>query len=491
MGQGRPPGTTVFVGNISYDTTEQELKEVFSQVGPVLKFRPVYDNQTGRAKGYGFCEYEDKETAMSARRNLNGTMVNGRPLRVDLTDNDKQLVAANGLSLPDASNDINQKNDADDSGGKGLGLGPLRATGGNHGDTNAGPILPASLANANPSMASMSLPEIHQTMIHLKKAIVQHPNEMRELLTANPRLAHAILQGQVMLGMIPSPLMPTPTPGAGIPPSSNIPAGGVGLGGGPPVPPPSQQPTSIMPVDVSLPGMGAGPPVPITAALSGAGGGLMSENINNRGPPPPPSRTESQPQLPLSGPSQSAVLPPTQTTERPILPPRPPPSMQQQQQQQGLRPTPPPPQQGIRQQTQSVPSPVQQGLRQQPPPPSAGAPPVLPSQQQGTLPQGETVDEQTAILSRVINLTQQEIDELAPEYRQYVFQLKQIVGMNNVGGAQTAQDPQLQAHQAQTGGPQVPPTAQAQPQMGNVPPGGMGPGLVPQQQQSQPRQPFR
>jgi len=77
---GRPPGTTIFVGNISYDTTEDQLKEVFSQVGNVVSFRLKYDHETGRAKGFGFCEYEDKETAMSARRNLNGTELNGRPL---------------------------------------------------------------------------------------------------------------------------------------------------------------------------------------------------------------------------------------------------------------------------------------------------------------------------------------------------------------------------------------------------------------------------
>lgn len=48
---GRPPGTTVFVGNISYETTEEQLKDVFSQAGNVLSFRLMYDHETGRAKG--------------------------------------------------------------------------------------------------------------------------------------------------------------------------------------------------------------------------------------------------------------------------------------------------------------------------------------------------------------------------------------------------------------------------------------------------------
>jgi len=42
----------------------------------------VYDRETGKPKGYGFCEYQDLETAQSAMRNLNNHDFNGRPLRV-------------------------------------------------------------------------------------------------------------------------------------------------------------------------------------------------------------------------------------------------------------------------------------------------------------------------------------------------------------------------------------------------------------------------
>ena len=44
--------------------------------------RLVYDRETGKPKGYGFCEYQDTETAQSALRNLNNHDFNGRPLRV-------------------------------------------------------------------------------------------------------------------------------------------------------------------------------------------------------------------------------------------------------------------------------------------------------------------------------------------------------------------------------------------------------------------------
>lgn len=55
----------------------------------LLFFRLVTDRETGKPKGYGFCEYKDEETALSARRNLQGYEINGRQLRVDFAENDK------------------------------------------------------------------------------------------------------------------------------------------------------------------------------------------------------------------------------------------------------------------------------------------------------------------------------------------------------------------------------------------------------------------
>ena len=52
-----------------------------------LIYRLIYDPVTGKSRGFGFCEYEDAETAMSAVRNLAGREVNGRPLRIDSATN--------------------------------------------------------------------------------------------------------------------------------------------------------------------------------------------------------------------------------------------------------------------------------------------------------------------------------------------------------------------------------------------------------------------
>ncbi|KAG0467561.1 hypothetical protein HPP92_019141 [Vanilla planifolia] len=79
----------VFVGNIPYDATEEQLIQICEEVGPVVSFRLVLDRETRKPKGYGFCEYKDEETALSARRNLQGYEINGRQLRVDFAENDK------------------------------------------------------------------------------------------------------------------------------------------------------------------------------------------------------------------------------------------------------------------------------------------------------------------------------------------------------------------------------------------------------------------
>ncbi|OAD70197.1 hypothetical protein PHYBLDRAFT_95551, partial [Phycomyces blakesleeanus NRRL 1555(-)] len=71
------------VGNIPFELTEEQLIDIFKEVGPVKSFRLLFDRDTGRPKGFGFCEFYDAETAASAVRNLNDYDVVGRQLRVD------------------------------------------------------------------------------------------------------------------------------------------------------------------------------------------------------------------------------------------------------------------------------------------------------------------------------------------------------------------------------------------------------------------------
>ncbi|PHT55290.1 hypothetical protein CQW23_03776 [Capsicum baccatum] len=60
-----------------------------SNLSGMLEIRLVIDRETGKPKGFGFCEYKDEETVLSARRNLQGYEINGRQLRVDFAENDK------------------------------------------------------------------------------------------------------------------------------------------------------------------------------------------------------------------------------------------------------------------------------------------------------------------------------------------------------------------------------------------------------------------
>ncbi|KAJ3036657.1 hypothetical protein HDV00_002481 [Rhizophlyctis rosea] len=85
-----PTGSrVVFVGNIPYDLTEPQLIEIFNEVGPVVSFRLLFDRDSGKPKGYGFCTFQDADTAASAVRNLNGYDVGGRQLRIDFAESDK------------------------------------------------------------------------------------------------------------------------------------------------------------------------------------------------------------------------------------------------------------------------------------------------------------------------------------------------------------------------------------------------------------------
>lgn len=62
---------------------------LLTPIAPSAVARLVYDRETGKPKGYGFCEYQDQETALSAMRNLNGREFSGRALRVDNAASEK------------------------------------------------------------------------------------------------------------------------------------------------------------------------------------------------------------------------------------------------------------------------------------------------------------------------------------------------------------------------------------------------------------------
>jgi len=73
----------IYVGNLPYDVTDSDLQQLFSKYGTVSSARVVMDRATGRAKGFGFVEMNDRAEAEKAIAGTNGTDLNGRPLRVN------------------------------------------------------------------------------------------------------------------------------------------------------------------------------------------------------------------------------------------------------------------------------------------------------------------------------------------------------------------------------------------------------------------------
>ncbi|KAI8735459.1 cleavage stimulation factor subunit 2 [Biomphalaria glabrata] len=168
---------SVFVGNIPYDATEEQLREVFIQAGPVVSFRLVYDRETGKPKGYGFCEYQDVETAQSAMRNLNNYDFNGRPLRV-------------GVAAGEQNKDE----------GKAM----QQALGGQIVESPYGePVEPDKAPEAiSKAVASLPPEQMFELMKQMKLCIQNNPNEARSMLLQNPQLAYALLQAQIVMKIV-------------------------------------------------------------------------------------------------------------------------------------------------------------------------------------------------------------------------------------------------------------------------------------------------
>ncbi len=74
----------LYVGNLPYSITEEELRKLFSEYGEVVSATIISDRFTGRSKGYGFVEMAEKREGETAIAALDGYLLNGRNLRVNL-----------------------------------------------------------------------------------------------------------------------------------------------------------------------------------------------------------------------------------------------------------------------------------------------------------------------------------------------------------------------------------------------------------------------
>jgi RNA recognition motif-containing protein len=76
-------GTNLYVGNLSYDTTEGTLRTLFAEFGEVTSVNVITDRDTGRSKGFAFVEMASEQAAEAAIQAVTGKTVDGREIRVD------------------------------------------------------------------------------------------------------------------------------------------------------------------------------------------------------------------------------------------------------------------------------------------------------------------------------------------------------------------------------------------------------------------------
>lgn len=76
-------GTRLFVGNLSYNSTEDDLRQLFTQVGSVVRCELVLDKFTSKSRGFAFVEMGSQDDANKAIAELNGKEVDGRKLTVN------------------------------------------------------------------------------------------------------------------------------------------------------------------------------------------------------------------------------------------------------------------------------------------------------------------------------------------------------------------------------------------------------------------------
>jgi len=73
----------LFIGNLSPDTTGDELRALFAEVGEVDSCQLITDRDSGRSKGFAFIEMNSQENANSAKEKFNGQDLHGKPLKVN------------------------------------------------------------------------------------------------------------------------------------------------------------------------------------------------------------------------------------------------------------------------------------------------------------------------------------------------------------------------------------------------------------------------
>jgi cleavage stimulation factor subunit 2 len=201
----------IFVGNLAFNTTEEQLHQVFSEVGRVLKVRMVTDQETGKPRGFAFVEFQDPQAALSAIRNMNDYELNGRNVRVNFSNSShlEALAGKLGMDLPNASS---QQNSGGGGGQQGGGGG-----GGNTQGGGSGGVGTVAVAEA---LKGMSKGELYDVVQKLKEIADRDPEEARRILSGHPQLPEALLFCMSKLEMVQTPIASNSMPPQIVPPTT-------------------------------------------------------------------------------------------------------------------------------------------------------------------------------------------------------------------------------------------------------------------------------
>src|SRR3990167_8338547 len=80
----------IYVGNLSYNTTEDELRDYFTQFGTIEDIKLIIDFNTGRSKGFGFITFASAQESEAAVNASNGVDMGGRKLKVNIARDDNR-----------------------------------------------------------------------------------------------------------------------------------------------------------------------------------------------------------------------------------------------------------------------------------------------------------------------------------------------------------------------------------------------------------------
>ncbi|KAH6898422.1 hinge domain of cleavage stimulation factor subunit 2-domain-containing protein [Thelonectria olida] len=217
----RPPSRVVFVGNIPYGLSEEQITDIFSSAGKVERFRLVYDSETGRPKGFGFADYPDTDSASSAVRNLNDYEIMGRKLRVDFSNDQKST---------DDDNQGPSGHNVHGSNGAAASYNPPPST---LPPLPSGKELPPGVTCTDAisrTLETLPPPQLLDILVQMKTLATSEPQRANELLQQAPQLAYAVFQALLLMGLVsPEAIQSVVEPGA--PPPAQAPP--VGYPSGP------------------------------------------------------------------------------------------------------------------------------------------------------------------------------------------------------------------------------------------------------------------